>query len=74
MAQLRTMAKLQMILKLAIGKKHLLASGGTNADYNIFGNNFSLTAMGGYDNDTRGNQVHIPPWLKMEILEMLLKD
>ena len=28
------------------------------------GNNFSLTGKGGYDNDTRGNKVHIPTWLK----------
>ena len=44
-------------------KAFIMASGGVNSDYNIMGNNFSLTGKGGYDEDTRGNKVHIPTWL-----------
>ena len=44
-------------------KAFIMASGGVNSDYDIMGNNFSLTGKGGYDEDTRGNKVHIPTWL-----------
>jgi hypothetical protein len=59
-------------------KAFIMASGGVNSDYNILGNNFSLTGMGGYDNDTRGNQVHIPSWLQngkfSSVVEAMEKD
>ena len=59
-------------------KAFIMASGGVNSDYNILGNNFSLTGMSGYDNDTRGNQVHIPSWLQngkfSSVVEAMEKD
>ena len=40
-------------------KAFIMASGGSSKDGFIFDNKF-----GGYDEDTRGNQVHIPTWLE----------
>ena len=79
MAQLRNDGKTTNDFKAGDWEKaFIMASGGTNADYNIMGNNFTLTGMGGYDNDTRGNQVHIPPWLKNgnfgDVVERLKSD
>ena len=40
-------------------KAFIMASGGNTKDGFMFDNNF-----GGFDNDTRGNMVHIPTWLE----------
>ena len=59
-------------------KAFIMASGGVSSNYNIFGNNFSLTGNGGYDNDTRGNKIHIPTWLPngqfSDVIERLKSD
>tara|TARA_E500000305_G_scaffold95809_1_gene85488 strand:- start:359 stop:2152 length:1794 start_codon:yes stop_codon:yes gene_type:complete len=54
-------------------KAFIMASGGVNSDYDIMGNNFSLTGKGGYDEDTRGNKVHIPTWLPNGTFEDVIK-
>jgi len=54
-------------------KAFLMAAGGTTVDGTIFD-----TKMGGFDENTRGTMVHIPPWLKRgkfeNVIEMLKTD
>jgi hypothetical protein len=45
-------------------KAFVMAAGGKGTDIGIFGTSFFTANMGGFDEDTRGNQVHIPTWLK----------
>ena len=60
MAQLRNDGKTTNDFKASDWEKaFIMASGGNKKDGFIFDSNF-----GGYDKDTRGNQVHIPPWLE----------
>ena len=41
-----------------------MAAGGSTSDVGIMGSSFFAADMGGFDKDTRDNQVHIPTWLK----------
>jgi len=54
-------------------KAFLMAAGGTTVDGTFFD-----TKMGGFDKNTRGTMVHIPPWLKRgkfeNVIEMLKTD
>ena len=54
-------------------KAFLMAAGGTTVDGTFFD-----TKMGGFDENTRGTMVHIPPWLKRgkfeNVIEMLKTD
>ncbi len=46
----------------------IMAVGGSTVDGMVFN-----TEMGGFDEDTRGNAVHIPPWLKRGKFEDVIK-
>jgi len=54
-------------------KAFLMAAGGTTVDGMVFD-----TKMGGFDENTRGTMVHIPPWLQRgkfeNVIEMLKTD
>jgi len=54
-------------------KAFLMAAGGTTVDGMVFD-----TKMGGFDENTRGTMVHIPPWLQRgkfeNVVEMLKTD
>jgi len=54
-------------------KAFIMAAGGTTVDGMIFD-----TKMGGFDENTRGTMVHIPPWLQRgkfeNVIEMLKTD
>ena len=54
-------------------KAFIMAAGGTTVDGMVFD-----TKMGGFDENTRGTMVHIPPWLKRgkfeNVIEMLKTD
>ena len=45
-------------------KAFIMASGGLTNDVGVFGTNMFNGIKGGFDNDTRGNQVHISTWLE----------
>jgi len=45
-------------------KAFIMAAGGKGGEIGIFGTSMFAADMGGFDNDTRGNQIHIPTWLK----------
>ena len=45
-------------------KAFVMASGGLTSDVGAFGTNMFTGTKGGFDNDTRGNQVHISTWLE----------
>jgi len=45
-------------------KAFIMASGGLTNDVGAFGTNMFVGTKGGFDNDTRGNQVHISTWLE----------
>ncbi len=45
-------------------KAFIMAAGGKGGDVGLMGTSFFAVDQGGFDNDTRGNQVHIPTWLK----------
>ena len=45
-------------------KAFIMAAGGKGGDIGVMGTSFFAADMGGFDVDTRGNQVHIPTWLK----------
>ena len=51
----------------------IMAVGGSTVDGMVFN-----TEMGGFDEDTKGNSVHIPPWLKRgkfeDVIEMLKEN
>ncbi len=74
MAQLKNTGKTTNDFKSKDWEKaFIMASGGSSKDGFIFDNKF-----GGYDNDTRGNQVHIPTWLEngsfSGVIERMKKD
>ena len=48
-----------------------MAAGGTHSQI-LFSNKY-MDKNGGFDNDTRGNMVHIPPWLKNGTFEDVIK-
>ena len=54
-------------------KAFIMAAGGTTVDGMVFD-----TKMGGFDENTRGTMVHIPPWLQRgkfeNVIEMLKTD
>ena len=54
-------------------KAFIMASGGSKRDGFLFDNSF-----GGYDEDTRGNKVHIPTWLENgtfeDVIERMKED
>jgi len=45
-------------------KAFIMAAGGKGGDIGVMGTSFFAVDQGGFDEDTRGNQVHIPTWLK----------
>jgi len=74
MAQLKNTGKTTNDFKAKDWEKaFIMASGGSSKDGFLFDNKF-----GGYDNDTRGNQVHIPTWLEngsfSGVIERMKKD
>jgi hypothetical protein len=59
-------------------KAFVMAAGGKGTDIGIFGTSFFTADMGGFDEDTRGNMVWIPPWIENgkfdDIIERLKSD
>ena len=47
----------------AFEKAFIMAAGGSTSDVGVFGTTMFTGTNGGFDKDTRGNSVHIPPWL-----------
>ena len=45
-------------------KAFIMAAGGKGGDIGVMGTSFFAADQGGFDKDTRDNQVHIPTWLK----------
>ena len=45
-------------------KAFIMAAGGKGGDIGIMGTSMFAADQGGFDEDTRDNQVHIPTWLK----------
>ena len=69
MAQLRNDGKTTNDFKDSDWEKaFIMASGGTTKEKIGFDDKF-----GGYDNDTRGNQVHIPPWVENGTFEDIVE-